>query len=107
MTKQMSFYRIKIYYRTINQVFEEINKSMCLSFLTNKVLKVFDNGLLTGMILIDLQKTFDTIDHEILLQKLNAIRFSGTTIKWFKLYFPERIFLVNIENKLPDFGKIF
>ena len=80
---------------------------MCLSFLTNKVLKVFDNGLLTGMILIDLQKTFDTIDHEILLQKLNAIRFSGTTIKWFKSYLPERIFLVNIENKLPDFGKIF
>ena len=103
----MPFYRIKIYYRTIDQVFEEINKSMCLYFLTDKVLKVFDNGLLTGMILIDLLKTFDTIDHEILLQKLNAIRFSGTTIKWFKSYLPERIFLVNIENKLPDFGKIF
>ena len=58
------------------------------------------------MILIDLQKAFDTIDHEILLQKLKAIKFSESTIKWFKSYLSERIVLVNIENKLSDFGKI-
>ena len=58
------------------------------------------------MILIDLQKAFDTIDHEILLQKLKAIKFSKSTIKWSKSYLSERIFLVNIENKLSDFGKI-
>ena len=77
-----------------------------MSFLTDKVLKGFDEGLLTG-ILIDLQKAFDTIDHEIMLQKLKAIKFSESTIKWFKSYLSERIFLVNIENKLSDFGKIF
>ena len=58
------------------------------------------------MILIDLQKAFDTIGHEILLQKLRAIKFSQSTIKWFKSCLSERIFLVNIENKLSDFGKI-
>ena len=58
------------------------------------------------MILIDLQKAFDTIDHEILLQKLEAINFSESTIKWFKSYLSERIFLVNIKNKLSDFGEI-
>ena len=58
------------------------------------------------MILIDLQKSFDTIDHEILLQKLKAIRFSENSIKWFKSYLSERIFLINIENKLLDFRKI-
>ena len=78
-----------------------------MSFLTDKVLKGFDEGLLIGMILLDLQKAFDTIDHEILLQKLKAIKFSESTIKWFKSYLSERIFLVNIENKLSDFGKIF
>ena len=46
----------------------------------------FDEGLMTGMILIDLQKAFDTIDHDILLQKLNAIGFSNRTIAWFKSY---------------------
>ena len=74
--------------------------NLCFSFLTDKILKGFDKGLLTGMILVDLQKAFDTIDHEILLQKLKAIKFSESTIKWFKSYLSERIFLVNIENKL-------
>ena len=48
----------------------------CLSFLNDKVLQGFDQGLMTGMALIDLQKAFDTIDHDILLQKLYAIGFS-------------------------------
>ena len=80
--------------------------NLCLPFLTDKILKGFDEGLLTGMISIDLQKAFDTIDHEILLQKLKAINFSESTIKWFKSYLPEIIFLVNIENKLSDFGQV-
>ena len=77
-----------------------------MSFLTDKVLKGFDEGLLAGMILINLQKAFDTIDHEILLHKLKAIRFSKVTLHWFRSYLSERIFLVNIESKLSDFGKI-
>ena len=77
-----------------------------MSFLTENILKGFDEGLSTGMILIDLRKAFDTIDHEILLQKLKAIKFSESTIKWFKSYLSEMIFLVNIENKLSDFGEI-
>ena len=60
--------------------------------------------ILTGMILIDLQKAFDTIDHEIFLQKLKAIKFSKETSQWFRSYLSERIFLVNIESRLSDFG---
>ena len=41
-----------------------------------------------------------------MLQKLKVIKFSESTIKWFKSYLSERIFLVNIGNKLSDFGKI-
>ena len=77
-----------------------------MSFLTDKILKGFDEGLLTGMILIDLQKAFDTIDHEILLQRLKASKFCEIAVKWFKSYISETIFLVNIENKLSDFGEI-
>ena len=36
-----------------------------LSFLTDRILRGFDESFLTGMILIDLQK-FDTINHEVL-----------------------------------------
>ena len=38
----------------------------------DKILTNFDSGLLTGMILIDLQKSFDTINHDILLTPLPA-----------------------------------
>ena len=47
----------------------------CLTYLSDKILQGFDNGMLTGMILIDLQKAFDTIDHEIFLDKLECLGF--------------------------------
>ena len=49
---------------------------LCLSFLSYKILKDFDKGLFTGMVLIDLQKAYDTINHEILLGNLHATGFS-------------------------------
>ena len=39
-----------------------------LSYLINKIQSGFDDGFFAGMILIDLQKAFDTIDHEIFLK---------------------------------------
>ena len=47
-------------------------------------LKGFDEGLLTGMILIDFQKAFGTINHEILFKKLKGMGFSEGCITWFQ-----------------------
>ena len=80
--------------------------NLCLSFWTDKILKGFDEGLLTRMILIDLQKAFDTINHEILLKKLEAIGFLDKCIQWFRSYFYERTSFIEIENLLSDFGKV-
>ena len=44
-----------------------------LSFLNDKILKSFNQGLITDMILIDLQKAFPTIDHDILLQNCTLL----------------------------------
>ena len=79
---------------------------MCFYFFKDTGLKGFGDHLSTGMILIDLRKVFDTKDHEILLQKFEAIRFSESIIKWFKSYFSYRIFFVNTENKFLIFKKI-
>ena len=68
----------------------------CLSYLTNKVQTGFEEGLLTGMVLIDLQKAFDTIDHGILLEKRKYLGFSTSTIDWFNSYLTNRSFIVNI-----------
>ena len=74
----------------------------CLSYLNGKILKGFDKGLMTGMILIDLQKTFDTIDHDVLLQKLYAVGFWKHTVNWFQSYLSNRSFLVNLENSFSQ-----
>ena len=55
--------------------------------------------MLTGMILIDLQKAFDTIDHEIFVSKMLDLGFSQATISWYKSYLPNRTFLVNVQKK--------
>ena len=54
------------------------------------------------MILIDLQKAFDTIDHDVLLQKLYVIGFSKRTLNWFKSYLSNRSFKVNLENNFSQ-----
>ena len=57
-----------------------------------------------NLILIDLQKGFDTIDHEILLKKMGCIGFLEEVILWFQLYLSGRTFKVNIDKKFSDPG---
>ena len=66
--------------------------------MNDKILKGIDNNEFTGLILIDLQKAFDTIDHKILLGKLSIMGFSKESISWFRSYLTNRSFLVNVDN---------
>ena len=66
--------RYKLSYTLINlnQVLRKFHSTgSCLAYLHEKITKGFDSGLLTGMVLIDLQKTFDTIERNILIKKRN------------------------------------
>ena len=54
------------------------------------------------MILIDIQKAFDTIGHEIFVKKLNCLDFSETTIAWSRSYLENRYFVVNIDNPFAE-----
>ena len=45
-----------------------------------------DNGLLNGVVFIDLKKAFDTIDHGILLQNLECYGVDTAGIRWFESY---------------------
>ena len=48
--------------------------------------------LLTGIMLTDLQKAFNTINHEILFKKLKTINFYEGCIAWFQSIFPKIYF---------------
>ena len=45
-----------------------------------------DNGLVNGVIFIDLKKAFDTIDHTILIRKLRIYGVDSSSLKWFESY---------------------
>ena len=78
----------------------------CLSYLTDKVKIGFEEGLLTGMVLIDLQKAFDTIHHSILLEKMSCLGFAGKTIAWYTSYLTNRSFILNVGKESSSPGKL-
>jgi ribonuclease P/MRP protein subunit RPP40 len=59
-----------------------------------------DKGNYTGMVLLDLQKAFDTVDHHILMIKLKALGFDEPTIAWFQSYLNGRLQAVEIGGTL-------
>ena len=54
------------------------------------------------MILTYSQKAFDTVNHNILLKKVEFIVFSAETLKWFKSYLSKRKFKVHIKNNFSE-----
>ena len=79
---------------------------VCLSYLADKIQTGFDSGLSTVMILIDLQKAFDAINHNILLKKLSSIGFSPQSITWFGSYLSNRRFQISIKNNYSSVANI-
>ena len=78
----------------------------CLSYLNNKIATGFESGLSTGMILIDLQKAFDTINHDILISKMKHLGFSKEATLWFKSYLSNRKFKVHINKTFSELGNL-
>ena len=96
----------KILYKYQSGFRKSFSTNSCLTLLTDKINKGFESGKYTGLILIDLQKAFDTIDHEILLKKMGCIGFSEKVISWFESYLSGRTFKVNIDKKFSDPGNL-
>ncbi len=66
---------------------------------TNEWLYNMDRGLFTGVLLLDLKKAFDTVDHSILLAKLEKYGIQGRSLEWFKSYLKDRKQVCSINGK--------
>ena len=60
-----------------------------------------DKSNFVGMVLLDLQKASYTVDHSILIMKLEAMGFGNDIADWFSSYLSERKQLVDV-NKIQS-----
>ena len=66
--------------------------------LTESIKSPLDNNRLGCGIFMDLQKAFDTVNHEILLKKLEHYGIRGTALLWFESYLRNRKQMVSING---------
>ena len=74
--------------------------------VTDKWYTNMDSGLINAVLFIDLKKAFDTIDHNILLQKLTCYGFNKETINLFRNYLSDRTQITVINNTRSDTRKV-
>ena len=66
--------------------------------LTEDIQYALDNNYFASGVFIDLQKVFDTVDHNILLSKLYHYGIRGKANDWLKSYFTNRKQFVSING---------
>lgn len=69
---------------------------------TNEWLYNMDKGLFTGVLFLDLKKAFDTVDHTILLAKLEKYGIQGNSLGWFKSYLKDRKQICSINGRMSS-----
>ena len=69
-----------------------------LIHMTEAIRSALDSGSVTCGIFVDFQKAFDTVNHEILLKKLEHYGFRGVINNWFRSYLTDRKQIVVING---------
>ena len=69
-----------------------------LTMVTNDLLMSTDNRRITILALIDLSSAFDTLNHQLIIRRLEIIGLAGTALKWFSSFLSDRTFEIKINN---------
>ena len=79
---------------------------MALSSATNTWLTDIDDGYLSGTLLVDLSRAFDTVFHKVLLPELSEIGCTANTLSWFGSYLNERLQRVILGSETTDWLEV-
>ena len=77
---------------------QQYSTSHVLTNITENITKALDDVYIRCGVFVDLQKAFDTVDHQILLAKLNHNGIRGVSNDWFKSYLSNRYQYVSING---------
>ena len=66
--------------------------------VTDNILEAMNDKKITALVLLDLSKAFDSINHEKLLEKLSTVGASPSTVEWFRSYLSNRCQYVRINS---------
>ena len=70
--------------------------------LTESTLELLEKGLKVGGTYLDIAKAFDSVNHDILLRKLEYYGFRANTLMWFESYLKGRKQFVSIRREKSD-----
>ena len=68
--------------------------------LINNITESLDKGLITAVVFLDFAKAFDTVNLDILLEKLHHYGFRGIALNWFKSFLMNRQQVVSINGNI-------
>ena len=85
---------------------QNISTEHALINLTKNIRQAFDEGYIGCGIFVDLQKSFDTVDHKILLEELNHYGVCGVSNDWFRSYLSNRQQYVSVNDYDSGITKI-
>ena len=83
-----------------------VSTNNALMSITENIQTQLDEGKYCAGVFVDLKKVFDTVDHNILLQKLDCYGVRGIASEWFCSYLKKRKQLVSIENHMSSVKEI-
>ena len=85
------FEQFEIFYKLQFGFRSKYSKSLALIYLTDIITQSINNGDTVLGVLIDYRKAFDTVNHEILLNKLMKYGVRGLANKWIRDYLSNRL----------------
>ena len=65
-----------------------------------------DNGKMNSVVFLDIEKAFDTVNHEILLQKLSCYDIKDQELMFFQSYLYNRTQSCNINGKMLSYKPV-
>ena len=74
------------------------NTELAVACFTDRIRLAMDQGKLTGAVIIDLQRAFDTVEYSVLLSNLPFYGVAGNEVMWIKSYLSGRFQYVHYHN---------